>query len=138
MISKEVIIYYCLGTTVPGFDAPDNIVATLQGPVEIDDNITSSSGTVESEYFESYTLTFECSVSDNIALLLSINKAIIARNLKRTRAHFKWLAKYHTTMCKSRSGFRHKNHWNRIRSRCWVSLHSANPIVALVVILVLV
>lgn len=139
MISERTILYYCLGATVPGFNMPENnVTVTLQDPVEIDDNVTSSSGAIESKYSESYTLTFECSISDEVALLTSIVKAINTRNLKRMRAHFKWLAIYHTTMCKSRSGFRHKNHWNRIRSRCWVSLHSVNPIVALVVILVLV
>lgn len=139
MISEGTILYYCLGETVPGFNMPENnVTVTLQDPIEIDDNVTSSSGTVESKYSESYTLTFECSISEEAALLLSIKKAIIASNLKQMRTHFKWLVKYHTAMCKSRNGFRHKNHWNRIRSRCWVSLHSVNHIVALVVILVLV
>lgn len=139
MISEGTILYYCLGATVPGFNMPENnVTVTLQDPIEIDDNVTSSSGTVESKYSESYTLTFECSISEEAALLLSIKKAIIASNIKQMRTHFKWLAKYHTAMCKSRNRFRHKNHWNRIRSRCWVSLHSVNPIVALVVILVLV
>lgn len=139
MISEGTILYYCLGATVPGFNMPENnVTVTLQDPIEIDDNVTSSSGTVESKYSESYTLTFECSISEEAALLLSIKKAIIASNLKQMRTHFKWLVKYHTAMCKSRNGFRHKNHWNRIRRRCWVSLHSVNPIVALVVILVLV
>lgn len=139
MISEGTILYYCVGTMVPGFNATDNsVTVTYPDPMDIDDNVTSSSDCVESKYSESYTLTFECSISEEAALLLSIKKAIIASNLKQMRTHFKWLAKYHTAMCKSKNGFRHKNHWNRIRSRCWVSLHSVNPIVALVVILVLV
>lgn len=109
MISEGTILYYCLGATVPGFNMPENnVTVTLQDPIEIDDNVTSSSGTVESKYSESYTLTFECSISEEAALLLSIKKAIIASNLKQMRTHFKWLVKYHTAMCKSRNGFRHK------------------------------
>lgn len=138
MISEGTIIYYCLGATVPGFNIPDNIVATLQSPIEMDDNVTSSSGTVESEYSESYTLTFEYSISDAVALLQSIGKDINARNIKRMRVHFKWLAKHHTAMCKLRNGFSRKNHWNRIRSRCWVSTPSVNPIVVMAIVLVII
>lgn len=139
MISEGAILYYCVGTMVPGFNATDNnVTVTLQAPIDIGSDVTSSSGTATNEYSEAYTLTFECSISDDAAMLLSIKKAIIAGNLKQMRTHFKWLTKYHTTMCKLKNGFRHKNHWNRIRSRCWVSLHSVNPIVALVVVLVLV
>ena len=79
MISERTILYYCLGATIPGFNMPENnVTVTLQDPIEIDDNVTSSSGTVESKYSESYTLTFECSISEEAALLLSIKKAIIA------------------------------------------------------------
>ena len=138
MISEGTIIYYYLGATVPGFNAPENITVTLPDPVEINDNVTSSSGTVESEYSESYTLTLEYSISNAVALLQSIGKDINARNLKRMRIHFKWLAKHHTEMCKLRNGFRHKNHWNRIRSRCWVSTPSVNPIVVMAIVLVII
>lgn len=139
MISEGAILYYCLGTTVPGFNVPDNnVTVTLPDPVTIDDNVTSSSGVCESEYSDSYTLTFECNISDEVAMLQSIAKAINASNLKQMRAHFKWLAKYHTSMCKLKSGFRHKNPWHRTRSRCWVSSSATNPIVVLAIVLVII
>lgn len=139
MISEGAILYYCVGTMVPGFNASDNnVTMTLSEPVDMDNNVTSSSDHTESEYSDSYTLTLECSVMDGVALQILNDEVPVISHTKQVNSHFKWLANYHTKMCKLRNGFHHKNHWNRIRSRCWVSLHSVNPIVALVVILVLV
>ena len=142
MMLEGTMLYYCVGTTVPGFNVTDNNVTVTMSDlfVETDDTISSSDG-VTDLYGETYTLTFECSREccdiDGIISLLN-NIAQSNKQIRKRNQHFKWLSKHHTSMCKLKNGFRHKNHWNRIRSRCWVSSPSANLIMALAIILVII
>lgn len=139
MISEGTILYYCVGTMVPGFNATDNsVTVTYPDPMDIDDNVTSSSDCVESEYSDSYTLTLECGIMDGVALQILNEEAFIANHTKQVNSHFKWLANYHTSICKLKIGFRHRNYWNRIRSRCWVSSIYVNPIVVLIIAFVII
>lgn len=139
MISEGAILYYCVGTMVPGFNASDNnVTMTLSEPVDMDNNVTSSSNCAESEYSDSYTLTLECSNMDGVVLQMLNNEVSVTSHIKQVNSHFKWLANYHTSMCKLKIGFRHKNYWHRIRSRCWVSSFCVNPIIMLIIALVLI
>lgn len=141
MILEGTILYYCMGTTVPGFNATDNNVTITMSDLFIEtDDTVSSSGDATDIYGDTYTLTFECSrecceIDRIISLLNNITQS--NQQIRQHNQHFKWLSKYHTSMSKLRNGFRHKKPWHRTRSRCWVS-SSVSPIVALAIVLIFI
>lgn len=59
MILEGTALYYCVGTMVPDFThwSDGSITVTSPDQLDIDNSVTSSSGSIENEYPESYTLT---------------------------------------------------------------------------------
>lgn len=81
----------------------------MSTPVTID----ATQPTVSNEattYATEYVITGACSFEDT--------DFEITNNRKCLDQHFKWLAMYHTSMCRLRSGYGRRSYWHRIRSRC--------------------